>query len=318
MGLYGRELWPHEPYSATAKAWDDEERAALLALLRMQPKGARWSDVADAVATNGSARDVWHARYPAALLGGDEDAVLERARADVTKWRNAPFDFHTFMDDSYPEQLRSVHQMPPIVFTQGRRVPREVAVSVVGSRRASPEGVRFADGLARQLAEFDVTVVAGLAEGIDTVAHEAALRAGGRTVAVLGNGIERSYPANNRDLQQEIAKDGMLLSQFMPDFSPTKWSFPARNAVMSAYGLATVIVEATEVSGTRIQAREAVNHGRAVILSCRVVEATNWARRLIGEPGVYVANDVNEAIEQIGEVIEADAAVESILAGSGW
>lgn len=156
--------------------------------------------------------------------------------------------------------------MPPILFTEGELRPDERAVSVVGSRKASPTGRRFAQQVAEMLVEFGTTVLAGLAEGIDTAAHSAALAAGGRTVAVLGNGLEHFYPKSNAPLQRTIAVRGMLLSQFLPDFPPTKWTFPARNAVMSAYGAATVIVEAGEHSGTRTQAREAVAHGRAVSL----------------------------------------------------
>src|SRR5699024_12355289 len=102
----------------------------------------------------------------------------------------------------------------------------------------------------------------GLAEGVDSAAHRAALDCGGRTVAVLGTGINRCYPRQHKELQEEVAKRGLLLSQFLPDAPPTKTSFPMRNAVMRGYAAATIVVEAGEYSGARIQARYALAHGR--------------------------------------------------------
>jgi DNA processing protein len=140
----------------------------------------------------------------------------------------------------------------------------------------------MAADIARALVARKMTVVSGLARGIDTAAHRAALDAGGRTVAVIGTGIGRAYPAENHALQDEIASRGLVLSQFWPDASPDKRSFPMRNATMSGYGLATVVVEAGEKSGARIQARVAVEHGRQVILTDRVVARNTWARELLG------------------------------------
>src|SRR5581483_252563 len=108
--------------------------------------------------------------------------------------------------------------------------------------------------------------ISGLAAGIDTAAHTAALESGGRTVAVIGTGITRCYPAANIELQEAIAHSGLVLSQFWPESSASKASFPMRNATMSAYGRATIVVEASEQSGARIQARLAVAHGRPVVL----------------------------------------------------
>ena len=150
---------------------------------------------------------------------------------------------------------------------------------MVGSRKASPEGLAFARATASAVVAQGLTVVSGLAAGIDTAAHQIALEYAGRTVAVIGTGVERAYPAGNAALQERIAADGLVVSQFWPDEAPTKQSFPLRNAVMSAYGLATVVVEAGQTSGARIPARLAVEHGRPVILTRAVVAATSWGRR---------------------------------------
>jgi DNA processing protein len=148
-----------------------------------------------------------------------------------------------------------------------------------------------------------MTVVSGLARCFDTAAHRSALDAGGRTVAVIGTGIARAYPAENRELQEEIARRGLVLSQFWPDAPPDKHTFPMRNATMSGYGLATVVVEASEKSGARIQARLAVEHGRQVIFTEQVVTQNHWAQELLGRPGVHVASSVDNVIEIVEQVV---------------
>lgn len=294
--------------------WDDSERAALVALLDVRPDGMKVPELVEWVSNAGSALDVWNRVVPATLFGEDPNAeALREAMIKVAGWRRAEFEFHTFMDRTYPERLRAVRQMPPVVFTWGRTSPGEIGVSVVGSRNASRRGLRFAEQVAEELVARDVTVIAGLAAGIDTAAHTAALSCGGRTVAVLGNGLNYQYPNENSRLQQQISEHGMLLSQFWPDARPAKWTFPARNATMSAYGYATVVVEAGEHSGTRIQAREAVAHGRPVILATEVAASTSWGRSLVGQPGVSVASTPTEAVEQVVTVVGREQRIADLL-----
>jgi DNA processing protein len=156
--------------------------------------------------------------------------------------------------------------------------------------------------VARALAAQEITVISGLARGIDTAAHRAALDAGGRTVAVIGTGLGRAYPTENRGLQEEIASKGLVLSQFWPEAPPQKHTFLMRNATMSGYGLATVVVEAGETSGARDQARIAVEHGRQVILTDQVVTQNAWAQALIGRPGVHIASTVEGVIDVVEQV----------------
>ncbi|MGW0251678.1 DNA-processing protein DprA [Nocardia goodfellowii] len=284
--------------------WDDRDRAAIVAMMRLTPKNTDWSRLTERISNQGSAWKLWVDEHPEDLFGaGDESEVWVKAVADIAEWKSAPFQFHTFMDRLYPERLRSVRQMPPIVFTQGSLIERDAGVCVVGSRGASDRGMDFARRVSAGLVEQGVTVIAGLAKGIDTAAHQAALDAGGRTVAVLGNGLNHFYPRENRVLQAEIARRGMLLTHFLPEYGPSRWSFPARNVTMSAYGTATVIVEAGEKSGTRIQAREAVAHGRPVILNETVMQSTSWGRALRDEPGVYVADSPAAAVEYATNII---------------
>lgn len=182
-------------------------------------------------------------------------------------------------------------------FAAGDVVADDIAVSVVGSREASARGIEIARELARELVARKVTVVSGLAPGIDTAAHRAALDAGGRTVAVIGTGINRTYPTENRDLRAEIAARGLLLSQFWSNAPAQRQSFLMRNTAMSGYGLATVVVEAGEYSRARSQARMAVEHGRRVILPAQVVAQNQWARSLLGRPGVYLTRSLRYTLD---------------------
>ncbi|MFD3463838.1 DNA-processing protein DprA [Nocardia fluminea] len=240
--------------------------------------------------------------------------MFDQALVDVQRWADQGYRLHTVLDESYPPLLRSVRKAPPVVFTQGETQADERGVCVVGSREVSGAGRRFATEVARGVVDAGLSVIAGLALGVDTAAHVAALEAGGRTVAVLGNGLGRVYPRPNAGLQAEIARRGMLLSHFLPDFTANKFSFPARNITMSAIGLATVIVEAGEKSGTRHQAREATQHGRPVILTESVVRSTNWGRAMIDKPGVVVVATPAEAVEQATQVAQRRAVASSWLA----
>lgn len=176
-------------------------------------------------------------------------------------------------------------------------------------RKASDRGLAIAAGVAHELVARGVTVAAGLALGIDTAAHSAALADGGRTVAVIGTGINKVYPAKNRDLHEEIASHGLLLSQFWPDAPPQKQNFLMRNATMSGYGLATVVVEAGEHSGARAQARIAVEHGRPVILTDLVVGRNDWAQALVGRPGIHVASSLKSVLDAVDQLIAERSAV---------
>lgn len=296
--------------------WDDAERAALVALLRERPGGLTWQQIAVESGARGSALELWHELHPATLFDGT--SALDVATADIGAWGAAGLAMLTFLDEDYPAQLREIHEIPPVLFYRGRLASDEPAVSVVGSRAASAQGLGIARALAEGLVQRGVSVVAGLAKGIDTAAHTATLEAGGRTVAVIGTGITRYYPAENRELQDRIARDGLVLSQFWPDAPPRPHQFPMRNAVISGYGRATIIVEAGEESGARIQARQAVAHGRPVILMDSVVSANKWPHQLIGRPGVHVASSTREALTLVEKLVasrdEADDLLRQVLA----
>src|SRR5262249_2922311 len=151
-------------------------------------------------------------------------------------------------------------------------------------------GRRRAARMARLLAANGVTVLSGLARGIDTAAHQAALDAGGRTVAGLGTGIRRIYPPENPELAEQIVERGALVSQFWPDTPPTTYGFPRRNVTMSGMGQGTVVIEAASTSGAKMQARLALEHGKKVFLVHHLVTEQPWARRYL-ERGAVVVQD---------------------------
>lgn len=292
------------PYAGAMISGSFNEHAALVALLRAQPDGLSWPEIAAQLLEVGSAIEVWNRHAPApALIDLPDEITPDSVTADVESWHAQGYRLLSILDDDYPVRLRGVQQAPPVIFTRGAVIADDLAVSVVGSRGASAGGLSMAADVARALTAAHMTVIAGLARGIDTAAHRAALDAGGRTVAVIGTGISRAYPAENRTLQDEIAHRGLVLSQFWPDAPPQKHTFLMRNATMSGYGLATVVIEAGETSGARAQARMAVEHGRQVILTDQVVIKNQWAQRLVGRPGVYVARSVDEVMHIVEQVV---------------
>jgi DNA processing protein len=305
-GLLAATVWAYcssEHRFELGRIMASSEQAALVALLRARPGKLTWPEITAEVLETGSAVEVWERYVPTALLEAPGEVTpLMEAVADIEQWGAQDCRLISILDAEYPVRLRGIQQAPPVIFTRGAVVVDDPAVSVVGSREASEQGLRFAASVARELVERKITVVSGLARGIDAAVHRAALDAGGRTVAVIGTGIARSYPAENSGLQREIAARGLLLSQFWPDAPPQKHTFLMRNATMSGYGLATVVVEAGEHSGARSQTRMAVEHGRQVILTDQVVARNEWAQALLGRPGVYIASTVDGVLDAVEQV----------------
>ncbi|MFE3270820.1 DNA-processing protein DprA [Streptomyces sp. NPDC059215] len=280
------------------------ERAALVALLRRGDRS--WPELTDQIETVGSAREVLDKALDASGQGAlfdTEPAVdLEPVAAEIDAWEREGIRLVTILDEDYPLYLRLVHQRPPMLFLRGTAVEDDLRVAVVGTRNPTPEGIAHARAISGGLAERGVTVVSGLAAGIDTVAHGTALAAGGRTVAVIGTGLRRSYPAQNARLQHEIAERGLLISQFWPDSPPSKASFPMRNAVMSGYSLATVVVEAAYRSGARMQARLALEHGRRVFLM-RSLMTHEWAQEYASRPNTTVIDGPEDVFRELGSLV---------------
>jgi DNA processing protein len=173
----------------------------------------------------------------------------------------------TLLDEDYPSSLRQINDPPPVLFVRGGLIRSDAqAVALVGTRRATPYGKTVAEQLAMGLATCGVTVVSGLAKGVDTAAHRAALDAGGRTLAVLGNGLDQVYPPENAGLAKRIVNSGAgaLVSEFSPGVPPDAVNFPRRNRLISGLSRGCVIVEAAHRSGALITADFALEQGREV------------------------------------------------------
>lgn len=173
--------------------------------------------------------------------------------------------------------------------------------AVVGTRAASPDGIRRAAHMSRLLAGQAVTVVSGLAKGIDAAAHQATLDAGGRTIAVLGTGISRCYPAEHRDLAEAITASGALASQFWPTSAPSRYTFPRRNVVTSGISQGTVVIEASSTSGAKMQARLALEHGKKLFLIRSLVTSQPWAQNYVSKRGAIEVADVEEVIARLAD-----------------
>ena len=290
---------------------DRTEATALIALLRAG--GRPWAEYADLVEEAGSAIAVLereHTAVPATLFGDDRpSAQLEQIAAEIDAWEAGGMRLHTVLDPGYPDNLRGVHDRPPFVFVAGALAPADGrAIAVVGARVASPHGVWAARTIAEHLVDQGYCVVSGLAAGIDNAAHTAALARGGRTIAVIGTGLRRCYPPQHADLQRRIAAECAVISQFWPDAPPSRRSFPMRNAVMSGLALATVVVEASLTSGSRIQARLALEHGRPVFLLESLLEH-EWAREFAARPGARVIRSPDEITTIVGRLTSPGALV---------
>jgi DNA processing protein len=190
----------------------------------------------------------------------DTSAFAAALGAAGVRWlvRSAP---------EYPPLLRAIHDPPPVLFLRGAAdvsLLRDAAVAVVGARLCSPYGAQVSRTLGRELAAAGLVVVSGLARGIDGEAHRGALEAGGRTVAVLGCGVDRDYPAAHRELARRICESGLVVSEYAPGVEPAPWRFPARNRIIAGLAGATVVVEARERSGALITADLALEEGREV------------------------------------------------------
>jgi DNA processing protein len=208
-------------------------------------------------------------------------ALLDEADRVLASLAKKGFGLLTREDAAYPALLREIFDPPYVLYFAGRpEVLKEPAVAVVGARRPTPLGRAVAERLARDLAACGLVVASGMAVGIDSLAHWGALQAG-RTVAVLGSGLDEIYPRENKDLFRKIAEKGAVLSEFPPDARPLAYRFPLRNRVISGLALAVVVVEATRRSGSLITARLALEENREVMavpgnITSGLSSGTNW------------------------------------------
>lgn len=204
--------------------------------------------------------------------------------------------------EDYPPLLKEIHDPPGVLFTQGKLQSEDrLAVAIVGTRHASQYGKKQATRLATSLAQAGITVVSGMARGIDTAAHQAALSAGGRTIAVLASGVLQPYPPENAKLAQQIATQGCVLSETAPTMPPMSGMFPQRNRIISGLTLGAIVVEAADRSGALITARHAWEQNREVFAVPGSVDSrvSNGPHRLIRD-GAKLVSSIEDVLEELG------------------
>ena len=197
-------------------------------------------------------------------------------------------------------RLDSIPDPPPVLWARGDAGPCAHAVAIVGSRFATHQGLEVGARLGQGLAGAGFDVVSGLARGVDAAAHRGALRAGGRTVAVLGSGVDVVYPPEHASLAEAVAASGALLSEFAPGVPPRGWHFPRRNRIISGLSLGVVIVEAAQRSGSLITARCALEQGRSVMaVPGAVLGGRNRGAHALIRDGAGMVEEARDVIEQL-------------------
>jgi DNA processing protein len=258
----------------------------------------------------GSAETAWNASPEALADAGMSRKIVEsfqRLRRDVDleqvwgRIQSMGVQVLTWDDAAYPRHLKEIDQPPPVLFVRGSLEPEdEWAVAIVGTRKVTAYGRQIAEEVAATLARNGVTIVSGLARGVDSIAHQASVNAGGRTLAVLGNGVDLVYPPENRKLAAQVIEHGALISDYPLGTQPDGVNFPPRNRIISGLSLAVIIVEAGQTSGALITAGFAAEQGRDVFAVPGNINAPQSAgtNRLIrdGAQPLLSPQDVLEAL----------------------
>jgi DNA processing protein len=293
-------------------------QAAVLAATEVVP--ADWHDLAALLQRYGG---------PGALLGGgppgnDRDATLLRYlqhtidHARIQYWfeklnqlaTSIPdIDFISIDSQDYPENLKDAYGSPPFLFTRGKiHKSDSLSLAIVGSRKATPEGLRAANDIASAAVQHGITVVSGLARGIDAAGHHAAINAGGRTIAAIAAGID--HPLSRESdlaLSKVVPKFGSIVSQFRPGSPPTSSSYLQRNAVISGLALVSLAIEPGERSGTRNEIEHALRQGRKVLFWRPDPNAQSWVELYAKEPLAKVVSTEMEVVDEVFAVARKDA-----------
>jgi DNA processing protein len=214
----------------------------------------------------------------------------------------------TWADDAYPSRLKEIDQPPPVLYIRGEYLPDDVfAVAIVGTRKVTPYGRQVTEEIASFLAANGITIISGLARGVDAIAHQTALKAGGRTLAVLGSGVDKIYPPEHRMLAEQMMTRGAIISDYAVGTPPDASNFPPRNRIISGLSLAIVVIEAAETSGALITAEFAAEQGREVfaVPGSILAPQSKGTNKLIqnGALPLLTPNDLMQALDltRIGE-----------------
>jgi DNA processing protein len=225
-----------------------------------------------------------------------EDAAAQQEQ--MKKWAATLIPIR---DPRYPPRLREIYDPPLVLFARGRtELLDTVSIGVVGTRRPTTYGIAATDRLSRDLASAQITIVSGMARGIDTAAHKAALAVGGATVAVFGCGVDLVYPAENRGLSSTIAEKGLLLSEYPMGTPPWPQNFPVRNRIVSGMSAGILVVEGAQYSGSGITARLAMDQGRDVFaVPGNITSKVSWGPNLLIKQGAKLVQDWNDVVLEL-------------------
>lgn len=207
----------------------------------------------------------------------------------------------TIFDTDYPKHLRNIYNPPKVIYIKGSlEVKDEISIAIVGSRKATTYGKWVAEKFAKELAGLGITIISGLARGIDTKAHEGALMTEGRTIAVLGNGIDSIYPKANKILSEKIQNNGAVITEYPLGVQPLPYNFPMRNRIISGLSLGVLVVEASENSGSLITAQIALEQGREVFaIPGNINSIYSRGTNLLIKDGAKLVTDIDDIIEEI-------------------
>ena len=304
----GAGVMPALLYFARAYVKNRDHLKYWLALSKI--KGIATPDARAAILGIGDVKNLFERRRPGLRLG-ESSGILEKAAAfsdwdwvekerDLVEKNNVVLI--TLTDDSYPALLRHIYDAPYVLYSKGVLTGESsgISIAVVGTRRASTYGLSMAEAISRDLASAGIVIVSGMARGCDSAAHRGALSASGKTIAVLGSGIDIAYPSENRRLYEEISQKGLLLSEFPMGAPPLAMNFPRRNRIIGGISRGVVVAEAPLRSGAVMTAHLALEYGKEVFAlpgqaRSKTSEGTN---KLIKEGASLIDNatDVIEAL----------------------
>jgi len=296
------------------KAELSQSQKAYLALNLIKGVGPRMQMVL--LETFGSAENVLSASVASlSQVRGVGDKVINAiretnpydvARREYEECEKLGVGVLTCDDEHYPISLNEIFDPPIVIYQKGAMEPADqLAVAIVGSRKCTPYGRRIAEKLSAGLARAGVTIISGLARGIDAIAHRAAIKAGGRTIAVLANGLAMTYPPEHADLAEEVSQHGAVLTESPLQMQPTRGLFPQRNRIVSGLSLGVIVIEASKTSGTLHTARHAMEQGREVFAVPGPIDSreSEGCHHLIRD-GVKLIQGVDDVLQELGPLIE--------------
>jgi DNA processing protein len=245
-------------------------------------------------------------RLAEAIVRGPDGEACRRIARELHDIQRAHIEVRTVLDANYPRRLLTIPDPPPLLYVAGSlQASDELAIAVVGARRGTPAGRVVTERLASSLAEAGFTIVSGLARGVDAAAHRGALAAGGRTVAVLGCGLRRTYPPEHQRLRDEIEEQGAVVSELAMDAPPHSGHFPRRNRIISGLSVGVIVTEAAIDSGSLITARLAADQGREVFaVPGSVTEETSRGTHALIKEGATLVEQAKDVMDVIAPQLE--------------